>query len=326
MSDPSLDDDLEELRRKAGLLAQASIRPSTRRAYETDYAHFCEWCETKRRAPMPATPDTVSLYLTHCMEKSALPTLERRLAAIRSEHRAQGQPIPESAELMDVWSGIRETMKGGSDPKEPLPLDQLTVLLDQLPEGIRSVRDRALLLVGFGAALRRSELVALQIGFEAKPLKERPPARLSLRHQGIEIQLHGTKGGRRGEGEIIRIPRGATPETCAVRALQAWLDATGIQEGHVFRRIDRWGKVGSQGLTGQSVALIVKAATARLGWETQDFAGHSLRSGLATSAALGDAPAELLMAHMRHKKFETTMGYIRGAQGYKRNAAKFAGM
>ena len=203
--------------------------------------------------------------------------------------------------------------------------------LDVLPDNLIGVRDRALLLVGFAGALRRTELAAVEVS-------ERTDWNwIENGRDGLTVHLARSKGDQEGEGQVVGIPFGSNPATCPVRAWRAWLEVSDITKGPAFRSINRHGQLGVDPLCDHSVALIVKrvivagaianGATAEVAAAiARKFAGHSLRSGLATSAAANRAPGHLIQRQLRHKKFETTVGYIREAELLMENAAAMAGL
>jgi integrase len=260
--------------------------------------------------------------------------------AVPAEPRTCGMAITQvqghhldttSAMFRDTWKGIRRAH--GQPPAKKSAL--LTILLRRalatLPDTLTGVRDRALLLVGFAGALRRSELAGVEV-------TARPGADwLEDSAEGLVVHLANSKGDQEGSGQAVGVPYGSNPETCPVRALRAWLHAGQITEGPIFRQINRHGQIGDAALCDHSVAFIIKraiiagergngaseeeaVATAR------KFAGHSLRSRLATSAAAADAPGHLIQRQLRHKKFDTTAGYIQTAELLKKNAAGMVGL
>jgi integrase len=183
-----------------------------------------------------------------------------------------------------------------------------------LPDDLAGVRDRALLLVGFAAALRRSELVALCV------------EDLEFSDQGLAITIRRSKSDQEAHGEQIGVPYGSTTETCPVTALQSWLEAAGIESGALFRRIDRHGHVGPNALAPGAVASIVKKAVEAVGLDATQFSGHSLRSGLATSAAQNGASELTIMSQTRHKSTAMVKRYVRKGSLFTSNAASAAGL
>jgi integrase len=182
-----------------------------------------------------------------------------------------------------------------------------------LPPGVIGIRDKALLLVGFAGALRRSELVALTV------------ADLDFTPEGLVVALRRSKTDQEGKGRKIGIPPGRA-RTCPVRALQDWLEAAGIGEGAVFRGVNRHGQVADKPLTGRSVARIIQRAAERAGLDSTRFAGHSLRAGLVTTAAKAGKPTHSIMAQTGHKSVGMVQKYIREAKLFEENAAAGIGL
>jgi integrase len=259
-------------------------------------------------------------------------TQRRRLSAIKEMQRQGGFHLDTtSATFRDVWKGIRRAHGQPPVKKAALMTPLLRRALATLPDNLAGIRDRALLLLGFAGALRRNELA----GVEASA---RPRAGwIEETGEGLVIHLASSKGDQEGEGQVVGVPFGSHPETCPVRALRSWLKASQITEGPIFRQINRHGRVGDASLCDHSVAFIIKRAivAGQIGvGATEDeaavtarrFAGHSLRSGLATSAAANDTPGHLIQRQLRHKKFDTTVGYIQEAELLKKNAAAMVGL
>ena len=170
------------------------------------------------------------------------------------------------------------------------------------------MRDRALLLLGFSIAARRSELVALNV------------ADIVENEHGLMVRIRRSKTDQEGRGATVAVPRGAI--ACPVKALQAWLDAAGITEGPIFRPVLRGGAVATTRLTDRSVANIVKVHAERLGLDPATFSGHSLRAGFATSAAARGANLFKIMDVTRHKSVDTLRGYVRDAELFRDHAGQ----
>lgn len=302
--------------------AAAGMAGNTQRAYRADWADFTAWCDETGVQALPAAASTLSLYLTDRAGLVAVATLARRMAAIRAAHRQAGEAVPASFALEQVWSGIRRAHGRPARPKRAMLLADVRLAVQAAPDTLAGLRDRAMILVGFAGALRRSELVAIELeGEDAGPVRVRFVA------GGAEILIDRSKADQLGEGAVVGIPYGVNSETCPVLALRAWLEAAAITAGPVFRAIDRWGHVRPAGLTPNVVARIVKDGAARIGLDPAAFAGHSLRSGLATSAALsGKADALTIQRHLRHAKGDTTARYIRDGERFRMNAASMAGL
>lgn len=272
---------------------------ATRRAYKADLENFNAWCGKVGETTLPASPEAVARYLAYLADggwKTA--TIERRVAAIRFVHKAAGYEPPTNAEgVKAVMRGIRRRLGKRQVRKAPATAELLEQALNLLPETLRGLRDRALLLIGFAAALRRSELVALHV------------TDVSSRSKGILLHIGRSKTDQDGEGADIPIPRGGKLKP--VDALEAWLKAAEITEGPIFREVDRHGRVGETALSDRSVARIVKRTFAPIGVKVEDFSGHSLRAGFVTTSLDRKVDPFKVMQITRHAKIDTLKIYDR---------------
>lgn len=309
---------LQQLALSARGYADAGVADNTRRAYAGAWRGFSTWCAGVCLKPLPAEASTVALYLTSRAPVLSVSTLAVHLAAIAAAHKAGGFDPPAHPDLDAVWSGISRTHGRPPRKKRALITEDLRRVVNKLPPTLQGVRDRAILLIGFAGALRRSELAALEIGTKKALL------RVEFVADGIEVQLDKAKGDQLGRGAVVAIPFGK--RHCPVGALQAWLTAAGITAGPIFRAVDRHGRISAGAISDRAIADIVKAAAKRAGMDPAAFAGHSLRSGLITSAARAGAAPEVLMAHARHARFDTTMEYIQAGDRFRRNAAGKVGL
>lgn len=251
---------------------------------------------------------TLSNYSIIAIDKRNVSLLTRRISAISQAHQAAGFESPTQSPLVrQIMKGIRRTK--GTAQGGKCPVKHLRVIVAGLdPERPLDVRDRALMLVGFAGAFRWSELVGLNVeDFE-------------FNDDGLVVHLRRSKTDPEGLGRKVGIPYGSTPATCPVRALQAWLDSLKVEKGPVFRTIDRHGHVFETRLTPQSVALVVKRLTAKIGL-AGDYAGHSLRAGLAAAV-----PERTIMAQTGHKSLTTLRKYIREGSLFLENAAAKVGL
>jgi site-specific recombinase XerD len=288
----------------------ASRASSTRRAYASDFADFQSWGERVKERALPATPIAVGRYLAH-LAKSGLKvaTISRRAVAIRSVHLAAGFPSPTETEgVKAVLRGIRRRLGSAPIRKAPAVAAAIASMLEALPTNLAGLRDRALLLLGFAAALRRSELVALKVND-----LERLP-------EGLRLTIRRSKTDQEGEGYEIPVPRGS--KLRPVEALETWLKAAGIKDGPLFREIDRHGNVGRRALSDRSVARIVKRAAAAAKLDPKVFSGHSLRAGFVTSALAAGADPLQVMGITRHAKIDTLKVYDRRERGFRDHAGK----
>jgi len=306
---PSLDD----IAAQAAAYGRATRAPSTQVAYARDWVAFETWCRRAGLPALPAAPATVGLYLTDLAARLAVATLGRRLAAIIVAHRLAGQPFESGhPAIRDVLRGIRRSRGTAQRRVAPATTAIARAMAASCGETPLGWRDRALILVGFAAALRRSELVALQV------------ADVAIAPEGARLTLRRSKTDQEGAGEVVGVVRTGT-STCPVLALQAWLEASEIAAGPVFRSVDRHGRVGAQ-LTDQSVALIIKRRAALVGLDPALFSGHSLRAGLATSAAGHDVEERIIMRQTRHRSVTTLRRYIRDGELFTANASGRVGL
>lgn len=292
--------------------AAASKASATVRAYRSDFEIFRAWCDARGCEHMPADPRTVCAFLASQAEDgSAMATLTRRVAAIRYAHKLAGHEPPTSAEIVKATlSGIKRT-HGPNRPKRrkaPATAERIRAMIEGIADDtLAGLRDRALLLLGFAGAFRRSELVALTV----EDLEETP--------EGFRVMIRKSKTDQDGEGQTIAIVRGGT--ACPVRAVRAWQSAAGIESGPLFRAIPKGGKrVLPEALSDCTVARIVKRYAEAAGLDPEAFAGHSLRAGFLTSAAGRGASIFKMMDVSRHKSVDTLRGYVRDAELFKDHA------
>jgi integrase len=201
--------------------------------------------------------------------------------------------------------GIRRTLAAGQVKKTPATAEKIVAMVTTARRDLKGLRDRALLLLGFAGAFRRSELVALDL------------ADLEFCDGGLRVHIHRSKTDQEGIGATIAIVTGSI--ACPVQAVRTWLEAAGITSGPLFRSIRKGGAIGER-LTDQSVGHIVKAHAERVGLDPTTFAGHSLRAGFLTSAAKRGASIFKMMDLSRHKSMDTLRGYVRDADLFRDNA------
>jgi len=338
---PDLTVEAGQLVERAELYIGAARAPNTVRGYEADWRHFEGWCARHHAPSLPADPRIVALYLTSLIEGTRagdghwverprrVTTLDRRLSAIRHFHRSAGYELDASAPVLrDTWRGIRRTHGVAPRGKAPTVTEFLRVLLETLPDDASGVRDRALLLVGFAGAFRRSELVAIDHEHCAR------------HRDGIIITIPFSKTDQEGRADEVGLPYGAHPETCPVRALTDWLAVADITTGPVFRPITRHGHIAPTRLTDRGVALVIKRAVSAArdaarargnaalaeALDPARYAGHSLRAGFITSAAAAGVSESDIMRQSRHKRGDTLRKYIRHATVFRQNAAAKVGL
>ncbi len=288
---------------------------NTKRAYASDWKHFSSWCSLHSFEALPATPDAICLYLTELAASNRVSTIQRRLAAIGQAHQAAGHESPSKHVLVrNLLSGLRRSMGTMQQGRVPLLVETLRSMVISLSSSAAGIRDKAILLIGFAGAFRRSELVGLDV------------ADVSFEREGVVITLKRSKTDQEGAGSKKAIPFGNNGGTCPVMALREWLAFSGITEGAIFRRINRHGRISDQRLSGRSVALVVKRTAESIGIDPQRLSGHSLRAGLATQASINGASEASIMNQTGHKSSAMVRRYIRDSNLFRDNAAGKAGL
>lgn len=272
---------------------QASLSENTRRAYSNDLQHFLDW-----GGRIPATPERIANYLAEHAEKLSYGTLSRRVVAISRAHKAKKLASPTLSEIVKATlQGIRRTTERVQRRVRPTLLPQIQAMVKDA-QGMKGMRDKALLLTGFAGALRRSELVSLNF------------SDVQFVVEGIVIHLRRSKTDQTGQGRDIAIPN-MRGKYCPVKAVKDWLALSEISSGALFRGVNRHGQVMSHGLSPQSVALIVKERVTAIGLDAKQFSGHSLRAGLVTSAAQKGVSSFKICQITGHKSDAVMRRYVR---------------
>lgn len=280
---------------------------NTRRAYASDWKEFTLWCERHQLESMPASVETVGMYLSDLAGNNKLSTIKRKLSSISSAHKFKHQPNPtKHHDIHLLIEGIRRKHGGRQEPKKALLLTVLQDIVDKIDtSAIIGIRDKALILSGFALASRRSELVALN--------KED----LEFNDLGVDVRI---KDNKTAQEDFVKAIVYTHNDYCPVVTLQQWLVAANIKEGAVFRSIDRHGNINGR-LSSKAVALIIKKYIGKLGLEVDDFSAHSLRSGLSTSAAMLGMNDSSIMKQTGHKTRAMVDRYIQEGLRYKNNAS-----
>lgn len=255
---------------------------------------------------IPDTPEQVALYIAHHATSLANSTLSRRLVGIARAHAEQGFVSPTDSELVRATlRGVRRSRGSAVRQVAPLQKPQILKMVRGL-HGLRGLRDATLLLIGFASALRRSELVSLDV------------EDFQFTKDGTIIRLRRCKTDQEGRGRDIAIPT-VRGRHCPSQSLQAWLAASGITAGAVFRRVNRYDQVLPQRLAPQSVALIIKQRAENVGLDPALFSGHSLRAGFVTNAAKRGASSANIRVQTGHKSDAIVQLYIRKGQIFADN-------
>jgi len=311
--------------------ARAARASSTLRGYQSDWREFTGWCDEQGALPfLPASAAAVSGYLAALAGSGAkVGTMSRRLSAIRFVHQLRDQPDPtRNARVVAVWEGIRRTHGAPPEQSAPLMPPDLFDVVDACPTtkvwrtpnrppepDLAGARDRALLLVGFVAALRRSELAAVTVDQVA----EHP--------NGLVLTIPRSKTNQTGEqAEVVVLPRAGNPERCPVIAIERWRDLAGVCEGPLLRSVGKSNCAGIRPLNPDSINALVQQAIARAGLDPAPYSAHSLRAGFVTYAHLRGASDRAIAHQTRHRSLATLGGYVRVQQAWTDNAATSLGL
>jgi site-specific recombinase XerD len=294
---------------------RASKAENTLRGYKSDWRAFCAWCDSHSLCPLPALPETVASFIAECARRLKVGSIQRRLNAIAEAHKAVGlESQTHHPMVTNTMKGIRRTKGTASEQKAPTLTDDIRAMVDATDAGIIGTRDRSLILLGFAGAFRRSELVGLDI------------ADCAFGKDGLTVTLRRSKVDQDGAGRKVGIPYGSNPETCPVRTVQAWLAEAGADAGPLFRSISRHGQVRAGRLSGIDVARVVKKLAVRAGLDPAKYAGHSLRAGHATSAAIAGASERSIMKQTGHRSVQMVRRYIRDGSLFRENSAGKLGL
>tara|TARA_B100000900_G_scaffold326932_1_gene286988 strand:+ start:235 stop:1077 length:843 start_codon:yes stop_codon:yes gene_type:complete len=262
---------------------------------------------------LPTEPKVVSLYLTHLSKKSKISTLRRRLVSISMVHKLKGYYLDTKHPIIvENLMGIRRVKGSIQKGKKPLLINNLKLIInvinEQKIEEIKKLRDKTIILIGFGGGFRRTELTSI----DHEDLEFVP--------EGLKITIKKSKTDQYGEGMIKGLPYFNNENYCPVINLKKWLEISKIRSGPIFRRFSKGSLLTDNRLTDQSVVLLIKKYLNLAGIESKNFAGHSLRSGFATVAAESGADERSIMAMTGHKNTQMVRRYIREANIFKNNA------
>jgi integrase len=324
-SEATLSTELHGAAERTREFIEQGVADNTRRAYTSDWALFTSWCKRVGLASLPAEPSTVAMYASELASGTAFPdespprgarkasTIGRHLASISVAHRTAGHPSPLDSQLVKrTLKGIRKTH--GTRPTKKAPalaeiIERMVATREPDTNNIArrslATRDTAMVLVGFGGAMRRSEVVALDI------------EDVEFRKEGLVILIRWSKTDQIGEGRTVRIPRAENPACCASVVLREWIDVLkgyGVTSGAIFRSLSHRNRLDR--LTSETLADVVKELAERIGEDPRRFGGHSLRAGHATSAARAGKRVDVIQAQTGHRHLETLMGYIRDETGW----------
>ena len=308
--------------------ATQSLSPNTLRAYKWAWDVWVKFCDQHNLDAKPVAPESVALFLTQKAEKVSVSTLENYLAALAFAYSQENPPDPTTGRpagkltafpiVKSTMAGIRRVRGTAKRQAAPLTVEQMKGLCDTLPhrphDRLRAVRDKAMLLVGYASASRRSEIVAFNVGD------------VRIVDDGLWLTVRRSKTDQDGKGMLKAIPYGKDPQYCPVRSLLAWMEVISpvtAPEYPLFPRITQDGLtvMPAARLHAGSIYNKVKKGAARSGILPTQVSAHSLRAGLLTEAAKAGVPLHKLMAQSGHKTPSVLLSYIRDAEAFKDNAA-----
>lgn len=297
--------ELEALYESAKNIAKHTKSEATKKAYQSDYRQFDIWSASVGLQSFPAEPETVALYVVYMDKIGRKPgTIKRALSAISQAHLLAGHENPVNQRVNELKKGINRLRGVHRDKKSAITLVHLRRMLSATTKDFIGLRDRAVLLVGWTTALRRSELASL----DAEYMDERA--------EGLSLILMRSKTDQEGQGRALGLPWvDNDTDLCAARALKRWLEISQIKNGAIFRRIGKvgYGKLLSNcgdRISSKGIANIVKRAAKRAGYDPNNFSGHSLRSGLTTTLANAGVEERRIMDITRHKSLTVLREYI----------------
>ena len=292
---------------------KSSKANNTLRAYKSDFKDFGAFCVKHGFKSLPSEPKIVSLYITYLSKNSKISTLRRRLVSISMVHRLKGHYLDTKHPIIvENLMGIKRVKGSIQRGKKPLLINHLKSIIDVIDEQnfdeIKKLRDKSIILIGFGGGFRRSELIS--IDYED----------LEFVPQGLKITINRSKTDQFGEGMVKGLPYFKNESYCPVNSLKKWIKISKIESGPIFRRFSKGSAIKEKRLTDQTVVLLMKKYLNLAGIENKNFSGHSLRSGFATVTAESGADERSIMAMTGHKTTQMVRRYIKDANIFKNNA------
>ena len=323
----------EDVSRVTSYAAQ-DLSESTRRVYALQWKQFTRWAEERGADALPADPATVAAYLSERAPERSVSWITQAAAAIRKAHERAGADSPTlSAGVQRTMKGIRRTHGTPPEPKAAARTVHIRRMVQAICEKrgerpaedagparrasyLRGLRNEAIILLGYAAALRRSELAAVK------------REHVTFNPDGLELLIPRSKGDQEGEGAVVGVNYGK--ELCPVTALRRWMDAAGIESGPIFRAVPRHAMIApdrrAEPITGRTVRNAIHGAAEAAGLDADAFAGHSLRRGHLTQGALNGADLSRLQAQARHADPRTTSEYIEDANRMQTNTSRDLGL
>lgn len=306
--------EIERLQSNAVDYARRSRAESTLRAYSSDWKHFTGFCSTHGLETLPCQPTTVAAYVANLAETHRPSTIQRRLASISTAHRAAGHESPTKSELVrSTLLGVKRANGTAKRQVIPVRVRHIREGVDLMRSDTKGIRDRAILLVGYAGALRRSEVVGLDVDD------------ISFVEEGLVLTLRTSKTDHTSAGVKIAIQRGSRTDTCPVNAMRNWLQVSEISSGAVFRPVAKGGRIQDSRLTDQVVCQVLKQFARLVGLNDALVGGHSCRAGLITDAFSVGAAQAVIAKHSRHRS-NSINDYLREATMFDQNVSGMVGL
>jgi len=293
---------------------RSSKANNTIRAYRSDFKDFSVFCAKNSLKSLPTDSKIVALYLTYLSSKGVkISTLKRRLVSLGVIHKLKGHYLDTKHPIIiENLMGIKRKIGSFQQGKKPILINQLksiiNVIDNEKTKEIKKIRDKTLILIGFGGGFRRTELVSIDCND------------IEFVSEGVKIIVRRSKTDQFGEGMVKGLPYFSNQNYCPVMHLKKWLELSNIKSGPLFRRFSKSYNLSKNRLTDQSVALLLKKYLDIAGIENKNYSGHSLRSGFATVSAESGADERSIMAMTGHKTTQMVRRYIKEANLFKNNA------
>lgn len=309
-------DEIASLKQRATEFLRKSKTESTHEAYANDWRAYTDWCDSQNIDFLPATTETIALWVTQMTKLGrSVATIERSLVSISQAHKLIGLDSPTSSPVIsELLKGVKRDLGVDQRQAKPLIWSDLKKVLDSIIPNFLGRRDMAILLVGWAAAMRRSEIVALD--FED----------IEFVPEGMVVTIRRSKTDQEGRGYKIGIPFGSDDRYCPTLALRKWIDLARIESGPLFFAVGfkgKWFYVNTPNRTrlgARMINQIIKRHVRAAGFSPGPYSGHSLRSGFVTSAAAIKIPEYQIQLHTRHLDPKTLRGYIRNASLFTENS------
>lgn len=296
------------LRLVIGRLTASKRSPNTLTAYASDWKHFGVWCAGAGRQALPATPDTIALYVAEMLDTFKVSSVERHVAAIRFKHvEAQHKSPTVDEQVTGIMAGARRERGTKPNRKAAITPPQLRQMCAKLPKTDVGTRNRAVLLLGFASGMRRTELSDLNIGD------------IDILPKGARVRIGRSKTDQEGKGREIGVFRGSRVRSCPVLAVEAWLKVRNKKPGPLFVSLSANAPGEQDRLSDTSIWRIVKDAVESIGLDPGLYGAHSLRAGCVTAAIENGTPESIVMLLTGHKSIQTVARYVRPATLWHRD-------